>query len=104
MPASEKPVVLSEFGGYSCKISSHSFNKTKTYGYRFFKDSSLYMDALEKLYLEEILPAAKQGLSGAIYTQISDVEDETNGLLTYDRAVCKTEKKRMQKIAKLLRE
>lgn len=103
MTFSEKPVLLSEFGGYSCKIPGHSFNKTKTYGYRFFKDPSIFMDALEKLYLEEILPAVMQGLSGAIYTQVSDVEDETNGLLTYDRAVCKTDKKRMQKIARQLR-
>ncbi len=99
LPASDKPVLLSEFGGYSCKIPAHSFNLSKTYGYRFFKDPALFMDALEKLYLGEILPAAKAGLSGAIYTQVSDVEDETNGLLTYDRALCKVDRPRMRAIS-----
>jgi len=99
MPKAEKPVLLSEFGGYSCKIEGHSFNLDKTYGYRFFKDVSKYMDALEKLYLDEIIPAAGAGLSGAIYTQVSDVEDETNGLLTYDRAILKADTDRMLNIA-----
>lgn len=102
MPGSDKPVLLSEFGGYSCKISGHSFNLDKTYGYRFFKDTEKYNDALEELYYKEIIPAAKAVLSGAIYTQVSDVEDETNGLLTYDRAICKADRERMLKIARLL--
>lgn len=102
MPESSKPVLLSEFGGYSCKIEEHSFNLDKTYGYRFFNEREKYMDALEKLYVKEIIPAAKAGLSGAIYTQVSDVEDETNGLLTYDRAICKADRDRMLKISKQL--
>ena len=84
-----RPVVLSEFGGYVYKIEEHSFNKKKTYGYKFFKDEASYAEGVKKLYLEEILPNIDKGLSGAIYTQISDVEDETNGLITYDREVVK---------------
>ena len=102
MPASEKPVLLSEFGGYSYKAEGHCFNLSKTYGYRFFKDQGQFMDALEKLYTDEIIPAAQAGLAGAIYTQVSDVEDETNGLLTYDRALCKADEARMQIIAEKL--
>ncbi len=102
VPESEKPVLLSEFGGYSCKLSDHSFNLSKTYGYRFFRDQSQYMDALERLYRDEIIPAVKTGLCGAVYTQVSDIEDETNGLLTYDRAVCKAHKERMRAIAEML--
>lgn len=102
MPKSDEPVLLSEFGGYSCKIDGHSFNLSKTYGYRFFKKCEKYMDALEELYVKEIIPAAKAGLSGAIYTQVSDVEDETNGLLTYDRAICKADRDRMLKIVENL--
>jgi len=95
----EKPVLLSEFGGYVYKDPDHSFNREKTYGYRLFDRQQDYMDALEKLYREEILPAIGQGLCGAVYTQLSDVEDETNGLLTYDRRVCKVDEARMRALA-----
>ena len=99
----ERPVVLSEFGGYSCKIEGHSFNLDKTYGYRFYHSVPAFADALEKLYLDEIIPAIQNnGLDAAVLTQVSDVEDETNGLLTYDRRVCKVEPERMQAIAKAL--
>ena len=96
------PLVLSEFGGYSCKIEGHSFNLDKTYGYRFYKSTADLEDALERLYREEILPAIDEGLSAAVLTQVSDVEDETNGLLTYDRRVLKTSDARMQAIARAL--
>ena len=97
---SKKPLVLSEFGGYSCKIEGHSFNLDKNYGYRFFKDRESFMNALETLYREEIIPALSSGLCASILTQVSDVEDETNGLLTYDRQVLKVDEKRMKNIAK----
>ena len=102
MPKTDKPILLSEFGGYSLKLKDHSFNQGKNYGYRFYKDNAAFMLALKKLYLKEILPAVKAGLSGAIYTQVSDVEDETNGLLTYDRAVCKAVKESMRVLAQKL--
>ena len=61
------------------------------------------MDALEALYRREILPAREQGLCGCIYTQLSDVEDEINGLYSYDRAVCKVDRERMRKIGEKLK-
>ena len=54
--------------------------------------------ALEKLYSEQIKPAYKQGLSAAVYTQLSDVEEEVNGLVTYDRKVVKLSPETMRKI------
>jgi len=57
------------------------------------------MDGVEALYRQEIIPAVKKGLCGAIYTQLSDVEDETNGLYSYDRRVCKVEPERMLAMA-----
>ena len=84
----DKPQLLSEFGGYSYKIPEHSFNRKKTYGYKKHKDQGEYVSNLLALY-EEVYQLAKEGLSGAIYTQVSDVEDETNGLLTFDRKVLK---------------
>ena len=83
-----RPQLLSEFGGYSFKIPEHSFNLKKTYGYKKFEDQAAFEKSLMALY-EEVYHLAKEGLSGAVYTQVSDVEDETNGLLTYDRKVLK---------------
>lgn len=86
---SSKPLILSEFGGYSYKIKEHSANLKKTYGYKLFDDGKKFEEALISLYENEVIPEIKNGLCGAIYTQLSDVEDETNGFLTYDRKVCK---------------
>ena len=97
---SEKPLFLSEFGGYSYKIKEHSFNLDRTYGYRFFEKREDFMNALEALYLNEVVPMIERGLCATVLTQLSDVEDETNGLLTYDRQVLKTDGKRMNAIAK----
>ncbi|MBQ4354060.1 MAG: glycoside hydrolase family 2 [Clostridia bacterium] len=99
---SDKPIVLSEFGGYSFKPAGHVFNPAKTYGYRFFSDRQTYEDALVKLYEEEILPAVSLGLCGAVYTQLTDVEDETNGLYSYDRKICKVDAERICRISKQL--
>jgi beta-galactosidase/beta-glucuronidase len=83
---SEKPIVISEFGGYSFKLEpNHYFNKKQNYGYRFFKDQSELEKAIHELYDTQIKPYVKKGLCASIYTQLSDVEDETNGFLTYDR-------------------
>jgi beta-galactosidase/beta-glucuronidase len=103
LKAADKPLVLSEFGGYTYKPEGHVFNTEETYGYGKFESVEKYADAVEKLYLTEILPAIDNGLCAAIYTQVSDIEDETNGILTYDRKVCKLEDKRMLAIAEALR-
>ncbi len=99
----DKPVVLSEFGGYSYNPTGHVANPTQTYGYRFFKEQASFEEALDRLYREEIVPAVERGLCGAVYTQLSDVEDETNGLYSYDRRVCKVDPARMRAIAEELK-
>ena len=83
-----KPQLLSEFGGFSYKIPEHSSNLKKTYGYRKYTDRESFVKGLKELY-KEVAELKKKGLSGAIYTQLSDVEDETNGLFTFDRKVLK---------------
>lgn len=98
-----RPLVLSEFGGYSYKIPEHSFNLKNTYGYRFFHNQKDFQKALNDLYLKEIVKHLKKGLCAAIYTQVSDVEDETNGLFTYDRRVLKVDKDEMHAIAEKLK-
>ena len=102
LKAGEKPLVLSEFGGYSYKPEGHVFNTEKTYGYGKFENAEEFAAAVEKLYYEQVIPAAQKGLCAAIYTQVSDVEDETNGLLSYDRKVEKLKAERMRPIAQAL--
>ena len=95
----DKPLVLSEFGGYAYPVEGHLFNPDKAYGYKSCKSLEAFQADLKALYLEKVLPAVKAGLCAAIYTQVSDVEDEINGLLTYDRKVCKADEAAMQAIA-----
>ena len=100
----ELPQVLSEFGGYVYKEEKHSYNLEKTYGYRILSDREDYKEAVRKLYKDELLPLVKEGLCAAIYTQVSDVEDETNGLLTFDRKVCKIKPDEIKDIMGMLNE
>ena len=104
LKAGDKPLVLSEFGGYSYKPEGHVFNTEKTYGYGKYEDADAFALAVENLYYAQVIPAAKAGLCAAIYTQVSDVEDETNGLLSYDRKVEKLTPERMLPIAAMLAE
>ena len=80
-----RPVVLSEFGGFNRRINGHCFNR-RDFGYKRMKTDEALFEAFSALYEKEIAPAYAKGLSAAIYTQLSDVEDELNGLSTYDRA------------------
>ena len=90
MPKGERRcVVLSEFGGYSCQSEGHVFAPEKPFGYRIYKTEAELRAAIRELYDTEVLPLVPQGLSAAVYTQLSDVEEEINGLLTYDRRVNK---------------
>lgn len=98
-----RPVVLSEFGGYSYKLQDHSCNSKKTYGYRFFQGEQEFQNALNEVYLNEVAGQIKNGLCASIYTQVSDVEDETNGFFTYDRKVLKVKPEEMKKIAAWLK-
>jgi len=101
---STRPLVLSEFGGYVYKIPEHSFNREKTYGYKILPDQESFRKALDTLYRNEVIPAIEAGLNAAVLTQVSDVEDETNGLVTYDRQIVKVEEETMQSIAQNLLE
>ena len=89
VPKDPRPVVLSEFGGYSMKVEGHVFDRENAFGYKVFPNQARLCDALEKLYLKKLLPLIRKGLCGCIYTQVSDVEEEINGLVTYDRQVIK---------------
>ncbi len=95
----ERAICLTEFGGYSMSIDGHRFNTDKTFGYRIYKSKAALEKALETLYIKRLLPLIhKKGLSALVYTEVSDVEDETNGLLTYDREIVKVDIDLMKKI------
>ncbi|MFA7378644.1 MAG: sugar-binding domain-containing protein [Bacilli bacterium] len=89
--------VLSEFGGYHLRIPYHAFSD-KDFGYKRMKSVEQLSEAIVKLYETEIIPAAKLGLAASVYTQLSDVEDELNGLITYDRKVVKVKPNLIRKI------
>lgn len=97
VPKDVRPVVLSEFGGYSMK-TENVFDPEKEFGYKKFKTQKELVSALEKLYLKKLLPLISKGLCGCIYTQVSDVEEEINGLVTYDRKIVKVPIAAMRKI------
>ncbi|MBR6322772.1 MAG: glycoside hydrolase family 2 [Lachnospiraceae bacterium] len=95
----DKPYVLSEFGGYAWKVPDHAFNLQQTYGYKGHHSKEELMKNLVKLYERDVIAAIPEGLSSAVYTQLSDVEDEVNGLITYDREVVKVDVETMREIA-----
>ena len=98
VPKDPRPVVLSEFGGYSMKVDGHVFDPSHEFGYKKFRTEQELVAALRVLYLEKLLPLIEKGLCGCIYTQVSDVEEEINGLVTYDRAVIKIPVAQMREI------
>ncbi len=83
------PQMLGEFGGWSLRTRDHCFNTEKTYGYKKYMERDAFVRDLRKLYLEQLLPLIRKGLCASVFTQVSDVEDETNGLMTFDRRVMK---------------
>jgi len=83
-----RAVLLSEYGGYRYAVEGHT-QKRIPFGYKRCKDAQALLAAYTSLVEEQIIPAKKQGLAAAVYTQLSDVEGECNGLLTYDRKVKK---------------
>lgn len=100
--AKEKPLVLSEFGGACLAVEGHRFNPDASYGYSTSDTPAALQQAITALYTRKVLPAVRRGLCAAIYTQLSDVEDEINGLLTYDRRVCKPDPAAMRAVADAL--
>ncbi len=99
----DRALVLGEFGGLGLPVKGHTWQEKKSWGYRGFKDAGALTLAYEAL-LAELKPYISRGLSAAIYTQITDVENEVNGLMTYDRAVVKMGRARPADAAKALYE
>ena len=98
-----RAVVLSEFGGYNLPVAGHTWN-AKNFGYKGYQTPEALGEAVKTLYETQIVPACKSGLAADVYTQLSDVEDEVNGFVTYDRRVEKLPEALMRAIARELKE
>ena len=90
--------VITEYGGYSQKVPGHMWNPKKAFGYLMFGSLAKLSASYEKLHKKQVIPLIEKGLSGTIYTQVSDVENEVNGIYTYDRAVLKMDEEMLKRI------
>ena len=81
-------IVLGEFGGLGLPVEGHTWQQKDNWGYQSFKNADELFERY-KSFTEKLEDLIRKGLSAAIYTQTTDVEIETNGLMTYDRKVIK---------------
>jgi beta-galactosidase/beta-glucuronidase len=97
-----RALALTEYGGYSWSVPGHSASAHE-YGYRRYSSAEDLAQAFTALHTEQVVPAVPEGLAATVYTQLSDVEDETNGLLTFDRRVQKIPDEIVQAVTAALR-
>ncbi|MFS3128643.1 DUF2804 family protein [Nocardioides sp. Bht2] len=88
--ADDRVAVLSEYGGYSHRVAGHCWSEAEC-GYRRIAARDQFERAFRDLQQRQVRPAIADGLAGFVYTQLSDVESESNGLITYDRRVVKVD-------------
>ncbi|WP_207515073.1 glycoside hydrolase family 2 protein [Longitalea luteola] len=90
-------LVLGEFGGLGLPIEDHTWQQKNNWGYQSFKNKDELLQRYEE-FISRIPDFIKSGLSAAVYTQTTDVEVETNGLMTYDRKIIKMPVERLKQI------
>lgn len=95
-------LAVTEYGGYSLAVPSHTWSD-RVFGYRRYRAREQFVTALERLHDREIAPAIARGLAATVYTQLADVEEEVNGLVTYDRRFVKIAEETMRAINDRLR-
>jgi len=98
---SQQALVLGEFGGLGLPLEGHTWLDKNNWGYRTFQDADTLFRTYSG-YLDQIAAFIKRGLSAAIYTQTTDVEIETNGLMTYDRKVIKVPERQLREVSRKL--
>lgn len=98
----DRPLFISECGGYARPVAGHLYKPGAKYGYGTADSEESLTDRIALLCRETLLPSIAGGLCGSVYTQVSDVEEEVNGLYTYDREVCKVNPTRMRLLAEEL--
>jgi len=87
-PERRRAVVLGEFGGLGLPVKGHLWKEEGNWGYRSFDDFEAYHRQYTDL-ISALYGLKRKGLSAAVYTQTTDCESEVNGLMTYDRRICK---------------
>jgi hypothetical protein len=93
-PEENRAAVNGEFGGVTMEVEGHRWTKSSTYGYGSVLNSSWLATKRYQALLKRAYEMKDElGVSAFIYTQLTDVEQEINGLLTYDRAVVKLDQK-----------
>lgn len=90
-----RAAALTEYGGYSLRVPGHVWTDDE-FGYRRFTERDSFERAFLRLQHDQIGPAVAEALAAFVYTQLSDVEQETNGLLTYDRDIVKVDADRVR--------
>ena len=93
----KRVTALTEFGGYSMSVPGHHMYR-KVYGYRIYTKKPELTGGYREWIEKEVIPNIANGLSATVYTQLSDVEEETNGILTYDREIIKLEEETVREL------
>ena len=101
LPQQGRCVAVTEFGGFSWHTPDHSWAEGE-FGYRKYHSGEELTEAIGRLWQRDVLSNIKNGLSASVYTEVSDVEDETNGLLTYDREIIKVNAEKIVQINRQL--
>ena len=89
---------ISEYGGYNLQVPGHLWDEKKKFGYWRFKRREDLVEAYTRLIRKQLIPLVSKGLCAAVYTQLTDVEIESNGFYTYDRKVLKIERNLVHKL------
>ena len=84
-----RAIVLSEFGGYLFPIEGHKMDGKKTY--KTYQNIQEWLENFQKSFELDVIKNIPNGLAASTYTQLSDVEDELNGFVTFDREVIKVD-------------
>ena len=87
-PGEHRVLVLSEYGGHDLTVTGHTWS-ARHHGYGHVRTAEELLEAFTRVHAEQLAPAVRRGLGATVYTQLADVEEELNGLLTYDREVLK---------------
>jgi hypothetical protein len=97
-----RPIVLSEFGGFGRIIKNHVGCQRK-FSYIMYDTKLRLTKGIKNLLKYEVYPNIEKGLCASVYTQLSDIEEEVNGFLTYDRKIVKVDKKIIKEVNDLLK-
>ncbi len=92
------PQYTSEYGDCDLLVTDDVWRFDKVFGYRHFTSCAQLLEAYQSLIDDQLKPLIHKGLSAAVYTQATDVEQETNGVVTYGRRVIKFDEAAFRRI------